>query len=88
MTESGKHHESCGCPCCAPDAVEEVFTYHAPTDQQIAQLKEIRDKAKKLARVILHCAPQCPDRTAAIRKLREAVMTANASIVLKGASIR
>ena len=62
--------------------IEELFTYHAPNEEQIQQLQEVRTAAKELAYTIMENCPRSPDRTTAIRKLREAVMTANASIVV------
>jgi hypothetical protein len=56
------------------------FTYHSPTAEQIVQYQAIRSKAKELAEVILANTPASADQTASIRLLREAVMTANASI--------
>lgn len=64
--------------------IEEWFTYHAPDAIQIEQLKNIRESAKELAKVIINNTPPSADQTAAIRLLREAVMTANASVVLRG----
>lgn len=64
--------------------IEDLFTYHPPTGDQPARYVAIRDKAKELAHVIIACTPVCADQTAAIRKLRECVMTANASIALEG----
>jgi hypothetical protein len=70
-----------GVPVEAPkDAIEELFTYHAPNDQQAHQYLRIRKAAKDLVRVIDAECPAGPDRTAAVRKIREAIMTANASI--------
>ena len=66
--------------------IEELFTYHKPTEGQPEKYQKIRDKAKELAHVIVDNTPACADQTAAIRKLREAVMTANASIALEGKS--
>lgn len=66
------------------DDIETLFTYHAPNAEQIDALAAVRQSAKHLALVILAHAPPCADRSAAIRKLREAVMTANAAIVLDG----
>lgn len=66
------------------DNVREVFTYHQPDTMQIAAISAIREDAIRLATTILASAPDCADRSAAIRKVREAMMTANASIVLKG----
>jgi len=62
------------------DAIEELFTYHSPTEAQFQSYLAIREAAKDLARMIDANCPAGPDRTTAIRKIREAVMTANASI--------
>jgi len=62
----------------------EMFTYHAPTPPQQESYREIRRAALDLAAVIVACCPDCADRTAAIRKVREAVMTANAAVALSG----
>lgn len=64
--------------------IEEIFTYHAPEPDQIPKYEEIREAAKTMAKVILSNTPPCADQSAAIRLLREAVMTANAAIALKG----
>jgi len=61
-----------------------IFDHHDPSEDQVDRYNEIREKAKELARVILALCPPCADRSAAIRKVREAVMTANASIALHG----
>ena len=56
------------------------FTYHSPTSDQLPKYAEIREAGKALATVILHNVPPGPDQTAAIRQVREAVMTANQGI--------
>ena len=63
--------------------IEEWFTYHAPTPEQQERLVRMREAAKTFAHVINECTKPSADKTAAFRKLREAVMTANASIVLE-----
>jgi hypothetical protein len=65
--------------------VDDVFTYHAPGPGDPERYQAIRDSAKATALVILENTPQCADQQAALRLLREAVMTANAAIALKGA---
>ena len=70
------------------DAIEELFTYHAPTGDQPAKYLKIREAAKALPRVIDKCCEPGPDRSAAIRHVREAVMTANASIATHNAQYR
>jgi hypothetical protein len=66
------------------DKIDNWFTYHAPTTDDVEKLKEIREAAKAFAHVIVDNTPPSADQSAALRKLRECVMTANASIVLKG----
>jgi hypothetical protein len=64
--------------------LDEIFQYHAPdADQQVAYEK-LRASAKAFATAILDLTPQCADQSAAIRLVREAVMTANAAIALHG----
>lgn len=78
-----------GVPVEAPkDAIEELFTYHSPTPEQAQSYLRIREAAKALARVIDAECPGGPDRTAAVRHVREAVMTANASIATNNAQYR
>jgi len=63
--------------------IDSLFTYHAPTEHQAMRYDCIRRQAKELAKVIVECTPKSADQTAAIRKLRECVMTANAAIALE-----
>jgi len=64
--------------------IESFFTYHPPSDAQQVAYTTIRDEAKAFAYVLLANTPPSADQTAAIRKLRECVMTANASIACSG----
>lgn len=64
--------------------LEKVFTYHKPENQaQLDAYASIREKGKDLAEAILLNTTPCGDQQAAIRKVREAVMTANAAVALK-----
>jgi len=65
--------------------LDHIFTYHAPTAEQLVHYTEIRQAAKAFAAAILEHTPQCADQSAAIREIRNAVMTANAAVALKGA---
>jgi hypothetical protein len=65
--------------------VEDIFSYHAPTPDQIPKYEAIREAARVFAAVVLASTPQCADQQAALRLLREAAMTANAAIALQGA---
>ena len=60
------------------------FTYHKPEGDQAKRYEEIRTAAAGFAKVIVDNTPASADQTAAIRKVREAVMTANASIACGG----
>lgn len=64
--------------------LEDVFSYHAPEGDDLAKYATIRSAGKVLALTILSSTKKCADQTAAIRKVREAVMTANAAVALKG----
>lgn len=57
------------------------FTYKTATGNQADRIEMIREAGLEFARVVNRLAPSSPDQTAAIRKIREAVMTANAAIV-------
>lgn len=64
--------------------IDEIFTYHQPKEGDPQKYTAIREAARDLAWVILTQCPPCADRTVALRKVREAVMDANASIALNG----
>ena len=56
------------------------FQYHSPVGDQNTRYEALRAKAKELAALMVELCPDCPDTTTAVRKVREAVMTANAAI--------
>lgn len=64
--------------------IDDVFRYHAPSLEETQHISAIREAGKAFAAAILDHAPQCADQQAAIRHVREALMTANAAIVLEG----
>jgi alkanesulfonate monooxygenase SsuD/methylene tetrahydromethanopterin reductase-like flavin-dependent oxidoreductase (luciferase family) len=58
-----------------------VFSYHAPKNDQAKRYEKLRAAAKEFARTILECCPATSEDTrTAIQKIREATMIANASI--------
>lgn len=67
-----------------PFDIEHLFTYHSPTPDQIPKYTAIRAAAKAFADVLVAHTPACADQSAAMRHLRECVMTANAAIALGG----
>jgi hypothetical protein len=64
--------------------IENYFTYHPPTKEQIPKYEAIRAAAKTFAEVLVENTPPSADQSAAVRLLRECVMTANASIACGG----
>ena len=66
------------------DNIADVFSYHAPGGYDLEHYQALRDGARTFAEVILANCPPCADQQAALRKVREAVMTANAGVALKG----
>jgi hypothetical protein len=64
--------------------LDDVFRYHAPEPDQIPVYHALREAAKAHASVILRLVPACADRSAALRSIREAGMTANAAVARKG----
>jgi len=60
--------------------IDNWFTHHAPTPEQLKSYDAIRSGAKMLAEDFNCSAPDCADKTAAMRKLRETVMAMNLAI--------
>jgi len=61
-----------------------IFKYHKPTPKQTQSYEELRLAAWDFAAVVKNLTPKGADQAAVIRKIREAVMTANAAIALDG----
>ena len=66
------------------DQIENWFSYHAPSSEDLVAYEKLRNAAKSFATAINEICPESADKTTAIRKVREAVMTANASVACKG----
>lgn len=66
-----------------PIDLDNIFSYHAPTPEQLPKYDALRAAAKEFARAIIEKTPASADQSAAIRHVREAVMTANAAIALE-----
>ena len=60
--------------------LENIYTYHAPKEDQQERYERIRFKAKMLAAFINEKCPDSREKSLAMTKLEEAVMWANASI--------
>jgi hypothetical protein len=66
------------------EQIENWFSYHATSSDNLVAYEKLRSAGKQFAQAINDLCPESADKTAAIRKVREAVMTANASIACGG----
>ena len=66
------------------EQLDNWFTCHAPDSEDLTAYEAVRQSARRFAQTINDACPESADKTAAMRKLREAVMTANAAIACKG----
>jgi len=64
------------------EQILQSFDHHAPDPDQVARIQCVRAACKQCASQIMGNAPPSADRTAALRKLHECMMTANKAIVL------
>jgi hypothetical protein len=65
-------------------AIDDAFLYHPWDAAQTLKGNEIRAALATAVKVIVANAPPSPDRSAAIRKIREARMDANSAITYGG----
>jgi len=68
------------------EQLKDIFTYHAPDADQRVAYEKLRNAAYDFAVALTELTPPSADQSAALRKLRECVMTANACIALHGKS--
>jgi hypothetical protein len=65
-------------------AIDDAFEYHQWTPAQVESGKAIRGALAGAVKAIVAGAPPSPDRSASIRKIREARMDANSAITHGG----
>lgn len=66
------------------ETIKDMFEYHKWDDEKTKKGQEVRSALMEAVRIIVMCVPPCPDRTVAIRKLREARMDCNSAITHGG----
>ena len=66
------------------DAVNDQYEYHPWDEEKIMKGKRVRQALQEAAVVIIENVPAGPDRSTALRKLREARMDANSAITHDG----
>jgi hypothetical protein len=64
--------------------VDDAFQYHPWTPEQIESGNKVRKALAEAVKTILREVPPSPDRSVAIRKIREARMDANSAITHNG----
>jgi hypothetical protein len=62
------------------DQINHWFRYHAPNAEQLVAYSDIRQAAKIYAETVNKHVPDCADKTAAMRTIRESVMAANQAV--------
>lgn len=65
-------------------AIDDAFVFHPWDSDQVERGGRIREALATAVKVIIANSPPSPDRSAAIRKLREARMDANSAITHGG----
>jgi len=66
------------------EQLNDVMTYHKWDDEKIAKGQKVRDALGAALKVIIENVPPSPDRSCAIRKLRDARMDCNSAITHNG----
>lgn len=60
--------------------IENDFTYHAPTPEQVQRYTQLREAAKQFALLIVDLTPYSREQSLALTELERSVMFANAAI--------
>ncbi len=66
------------------DRIENDFTYHSSTENQVDRYVHLRDLAKKLAFAIDERCPDGREKSLALTNLEQAIFWANAGIARSG----
>lgn len=66
------------------EAAADMFMYHPWNEAQIAAGAKVREALENAFKTVVANVPPSPDRTVALRKIREARMDANSAITHQG----
>lgn len=66
------------------ETIADQFTYHQWDEAKIKRGTYVRIALEKAVQTIINYVPPCPDRTVALRKIREARMDCNSAITHDG----
>ena len=70
------------------EMIREIMSYHTPTPEMLPKFAAVREAAIAFVMAIDEHCPASADRTAAVRQVQDALMTANRSIANNGAGYR
>lgn len=62
------------------DRLDNDFTYHPPTVEQVERYTRLRDAGKEFAKLVSSCTPASREQSLALTNIEQAVMWANAAI--------
>lgn len=66
--------------------LDAIFTYHAPTPDQIDRYRALRVLGRQLAKAILELSPASREQSLALSHVQQAVMCVNAAIAIHEAA--
>ncbi len=66
------------------ETIADMFNYHPWNAEQVKQGDKVRQILAEAVAVIIDNVPPCPDRSSAIRMIRQARMEANSAITHSG----
>lgn len=64
--------------------IDDIFSYHSWDAMKVESGRRVREALSNAMKVIIDNVPPSPDRTVAIRKIREARMDCNSAITHEG----
>ncbi len=64
------------------EQLTEIFTYHAPTPDQLPKYTELRAAGKFVATLINDLCPESREKSVAITLIQQAIQMANAAIAI------
>jgi hypothetical protein len=64
------------------EQIEKIFTYHAPTPNQVDKYNQIRTKGREFALFLNAVLPESREKSVAITNLQSCVQMANAAIAI------
>lgn len=70
------------------DEIKQLMEYKAPTPEKLEKFANLRAAATAFAVAIDENCPASADRTAAVRQVQDALMTANRAVANDGAGYR